>query len=153
VFKPRDHGSPAACGVPNCGAAASDPVHIQPKREPKPHPWRKPRGQALVEFALVTPLLLLILLGGVAIGLMLLDRMQLVHAAQEGAVAGAANSGDSCGVAITTARQVFGRAFSAESCSTQGQMLELSVADELPIVVPFWTDSVTISVTERAVLR
>jgi hypothetical protein len=152
-YVPRKHGARDVC---ECGARKDDLVHPQPGHLPKePGKWhrRDRRGQALVEFAIVTPLLLAIMLGGFAIGLMLLDRMQLTHAAQEGAVAGAANSGDSCGVAISTARKIFGRSFSAEACATQGQLLELSLSHQLPIVVPGWADSVTISVTERAALR
>ena len=43
------------------------------------------RGQALVEFALVTPLLFIFLFGTVDMGLLLIHRMILTHAVSEGA--------------------------------------------------------------------
>lgn len=109
------------------------------------------KGQALVEMALVTPILLFILLGGLALGIMLLERMELTHAAQEGAVAGAMNPGDSCGRALAVAKQI--HAAHEASCAVQGQYIEVSLSRDLPLIVPFFANSVSISVTERAVLR
>ncbi|MFP3852712.1 MAG: TadE/TadG family type IV pilus assembly protein [Anaerolineales bacterium] len=57
------------------------------------------RGQAVVEFAVVLPVLLLLLIGSVNMGLMINAQMELTQAAWEGARAGATlvdpTSGDS----------------------------------------------------------
>jgi Flp pilus assembly protein TadG len=56
---------------------------------PKPHPSRRRsgrgRGQALVEFALVIPIFLLVLSGILDFGFMLYSRMSVISAAREGA--------------------------------------------------------------------
>ena len=59
--------------------AASRPAGARPERE---------RGAAAVEFALVLPLLLAMLLGVVEMGLALYDKAVLTHASREGARAG-----------------------------------------------------------------
>jgi hypothetical protein len=143
VFKPRDHGSRAACGYPNCGAAEGDPVHVKAKPQPT-NPWRKPRGQALVEFAIVTPLLLVMLLGTLTVGLWMVWLGQLSHAAIEGAKAGAANPGNSCGMAVTVARQVYPWSLETAVCEVRGQFVELELTDLLPITSPMWPDGVTV---------
>jgi Flp pilus assembly protein TadG len=55
----------------------------------KPHPSRRRsgrgRGQALVEFALVIPIFLLVLSGILDFGFMLYSRMTVINAAREGA--------------------------------------------------------------------
>lgn len=50
--------------------------------------WRKQRGVAVVEFALVLPLLLLILFGIVEFGLVMFDQAVITNASREGARAG-----------------------------------------------------------------
>jgi Flp pilus assembly protein TadG len=56
---------------------------------PKPHPSRRHsargRGQALVEFALVIPIFLLVLSGILDFGFLLYSRMTVINAAREGA--------------------------------------------------------------------
>jgi Flp pilus assembly protein TadG len=53
------------------------------------------KGQSLVEFALVLPLLLLLLLGIMEFGLMFSNKLTLVNAAREGARYGAVHNVDS----------------------------------------------------------
>ncbi len=57
---------------------------------------RRERGQAVVELALTIPLVVLLLLSLVQLGLVVRDQILVVHAAREGARAGAvsADSGD-----------------------------------------------------------
>lgn len=98
--------------------------------------------------ALVTPILLAFLLGIAWVGMASLMAYQLSHAAAEGAIAGAANAGDSCGVAIVDARKVYGLTADEVTCSITGQLLEVTISDTLTFPVPF-----QISRTERAVLR
>ena len=112
-------------------------------------------GQALVEMALVTPILLLLVTGVVAVGWLMLDLNLLNHAAQEAAVAGAMNSGDSCGVALETARKVYPYTLSSSQCSVQGQYVEVTVRHTLPLnqLTPIWPSPLSLSATAKAVLR
>jgi ACR3 family arsenite efflux pump ArsB len=106
------------------------------------------KGQAIVEVALVTPILLAFLLAIAWVGMALLMAYQLTHAAAEGAISGAANAGDSCGVAVVDARQVYGMPLNAAACSVIGQVLEVRLTDTLTFPIPF-----EITRAERAVLR
>ena len=66
------------------------PLHALNRRDRR----RGRRGAAAVEFALVVPLLLLIVLGIVDFGFMLSDRQAVSQAAAEGARAAAVSQGD-----------------------------------------------------------
>jgi hypothetical protein len=98
--------------------------------------------------ALVTPILVAFLLAIAWVGMASLMAYQLSHAAAEGAIAGAANAGDSCGVAVVDARKVYGLTPDEVSCSLAGQVIEVRISDTLTFPVPF-----QITRTERAVLR
>jgi Flp pilus assembly protein TadG len=114
-----------------------------------------PRGQALVEFALILPLLLLLILGGLQVGLALLTRMELVHAATEGAYAGASEPSQPrrCDTALEVLAEVYGRALDDAACvPAVGQYLELRASVDVPLFIP-GPDHWTITVTERAVIR
>jgi hypothetical protein len=141
-FQSRKHGSKLACQW--CGATEGDPIH--PKL-PKPR-----RGQALVEMALATPILLLLLLGILWLGMLMTWNLRLEHAAIEGAVAGASNPGDSCGVAIVAARKVYGLPLDEEVCAVQGGFLTLILTDTLTFPTP-WGTEWRLSSTQQAVLR
>lgn len=54
--------------------------------------WSRNRGQAVVEFALTIPLLVLLLLAIVQLGLVVRDQILVVHAAREAARAGAVSA-------------------------------------------------------------
>ncbi len=66
-------------------------VTARTPRRQRVHPARRPRSQrgaAAVEFALVLPVLLALLVGMVDMGLMLYDKAVITHASREGARAG-----------------------------------------------------------------
>jgi hypothetical protein len=120
------------------------------------------RGQALVEFALILPLLVMLSLGGVTVGLLLLDRYELQHAATEGAIAGADSRGFSnsnpsraerCRDAVSTATRILGRRPMEASCTARGRMVELHLAENLPLLIPFVGDSWRIAVVARSEFR
>lgn len=104
----------------------------------------------MVEFALILPLLLLLILGVFAVGVFEIRSIQLTHAAIEGATAGAGNPGHSCGLAIETARKVYGSAPDDSSCDVRGQMIEVTLSDHINLPPPFDWQATT---TQRAVLR
>lgn len=104
----------------------------------------------MVEMALILPLLLLLLLGVFAVGEFERRGLSLTHAAIEGAVAGAENPGDSCGLALETARKVYGSTPDTADCAVQGQMIEVTLSDPLNLPPPFDWRATT---TQRAVLR
>jgi Flp pilus assembly protein TadG len=119
-------------------------------------------GQALVEFALILPLLLMLSLGGVSVGLLLLDRYELQHAATEGAIAGADNRGASdsnpsraerCRDAIGTATRILGRRPMEASCTARSRMVELHLAENLPLLIPFVGDNWRVAVVARSEFR
>jgi Flp pilus assembly protein TadG len=105
----------------------------------------------MVEFALVTPILLLMILGLFQMGLGLLANMQLVHAANQGVIAGANHPAipQRCDTAITTAETVYGGELDDAQCVQPGNVVTLTLTDTVPMVSPFgpWT----LDVTARAV--
>lgn len=121
------------------------------------------RGQALVEFALVAPILLLVIVGGLMLGLAMFDRQSLTWQAQEGALAAAlAGAEDSaCDDARAAVAAVGGR--SVASCDGRdGLTMDYAPAADPPTVritlaggtypVPF-LDAVTVSADATSVIR
>ena len=94
------------------------------------------RGQALVEMALVTPLLLLLILGALQIGLAMVWRMQVTHVAQQ-AVAVAAREG--CEPALDLVPDLLGRMPSEAECES-GELVSVLIRDRVPMSTPWWTD-------------
>jgi uncharacterized iron-regulated membrane protein len=107
----------------------------------------------MIEFALVLPIMLVLILGVFQVGLLLLVRTELTHAAQQGALAGAADPAvpQRCDTAIATAEVIYGRAPDDAQCAQPGNVVELRLLDAVPVVSPFgpWT----VDVTGRAVTR
>ena len=125
--------------------------HRRPAREMR----RSGVGQALVEAALVTPLLLLIILGGAQIGLLILAEMRLTHAVMEGVVAGASEPvvSQRCDTAITATEQVLGHSPTSMQCSGPGNLITLRASEEIALIVPLFTRTWTINAEESAVVR
>jgi Flp pilus assembly protein TadG len=111
------------------------------------------RGQALLEAALVLPILLFVFLGGISIGLIVLDKYELQHAATEGAIVGASSPSERCANAKEAAIRVLGRRPSSISCVSRARIIELTVAENLPIFVPVLPNPFPIRVTARAAIR
>lgn len=107
------------------------------------------RGQVLVEFAIITPILLLLLLGGIAIGLLVLSRIELQHAAQEAAIGGAQKNG--CTGALGLVPQVLGHEPDDKSCRETGNVVEVTLFEGGVGFTPFPLPGIT--VVGRAVLR
>lgn len=114
-----------------------------------------PRGQALVEFALVLPLLLFIILGGMSLGFVFLDRMRLEHATMEAAIAGASDPSPPrrCEVAEQTVAVIYGLAPDTFRCTGIGDRLQIDTSHNLPLLIPFAGDVLTIAVSESAMVR
>jgi Flp pilus assembly protein TadG len=108
----------------------------------------RPSGQALVEFALVLPLILFISLGGISVGIVILHRLELEHAAQQVANEAAYVGCDS---AAARAGQVLGYQPEQATCSTTGQLVTVDLAHSWPALLPFVPE--TISVEARAFTR
>jgi Flp pilus assembly protein TadG len=105
------------------------------------------RAQAMVEFALILPILLVLILGVFTVGLALLMSQQLTHAAQQGATAGANELAvpQRCTTAIATAETVYSGILDASACTQPGNVVELTLTDTVPAVSPFgpWVLNVT----------
>lgn len=110
------------------------------------------KGQALVEFALITPILLVLMLGGLSVGLLVLDRIVLTHAAQEAAVWGASHAGD-CSGALARVPQVLGRQPDSKVCDRFGQVIEVTLSDDRPVLAPLVPLPTSVTVTARAMVR
>jgi Flp pilus assembly protein TadG len=107
--------------------------------------WQS-RGQALVEMAIITPLLLLFVVGIFQVGVAVLTATRLQHAAQQGVAAGALEAvPQRCATAETAAVTVYGAELVDMQCTQPGNVLTLSVSDLVPQVSPFgpWTFSAT----------
>jgi hypothetical protein len=112
------------------------------------------RGQALVETALVLPILLMVIIGGLALGLAILDRYELAHAAIEGVDAAAGVGRPArCSRAIAVERRVLGRRPAAETCRPGGPYVELTLSEPFPLPIPFVPGDFVVTVTERARVR
>lgn len=105
---------------------------------------RSARAQALIEFALILPILLFLVLGTFQVALMAMLREELGHAAREAAIGG-------CVTAEATVQQVLGRMPEQFSCST-AEVVIVELADPAAQVAPFFGD-ITVKVTGRAVVR
>ncbi|HLA65193.1 MAG TPA: TadE family protein [Candidatus Saccharimonadales bacterium] len=110
-------------------------------------------GQALVEFALILPIFLMLMLGGLQVGLALMVRYELVHAAIDGADAGARDIDPltRCDTALAVLASDYGRVPDNDSC-TAGSSIEVTAAVDLPLLVPLGPGVWRIAVDERAAL-
>lgn len=95
------------------------------------------RAQVLVEFALILPLQLFIILGGLQLGLALTTEIRLTHAAQAAATNGAAASDRRCERAIEAVVQIYGSRPDEVECTEPDALVEIRVADTPVAVNPF----------------
>lgn len=110
------------------------------------------RGQALVEFALILPIILFLALGVIQVGIAMTLRMELVHATAEAARLGAVAEAERCEAALDGLAAILGRDPDHVGCTEAGGLL--SVTAELhPVGYLPGLDSWTISVTQRAAIR
>lgn len=103
------------------------------------------RGQATVEFALLLPLVLAVLLGIVQAGLVVRDQVAVVHAAREAARAAAVDPDPRR--AVAAARRVLaGARVEVHDRGPVGEPVRVTVAyrspTDLPLVGPFVPDPV-----------
>ncbi len=108
------------------------------------------RGQALVEFAIILPLMLVVILGGIGVGLLLLERMQLQHTANVVATFAATSN---CAGALGRVPQVLGHEPDAKSCDVRGQLVEVTLRDSFRMIVPLVPLPSTIVVDARALVE
>lgn len=130
---------------------------------------RRYKGQALVEFALVLPILLLILLGLINVGILVETKLVLTNAAWEGARAGAVpsqpdTSDDEIRAAVAQATKTLDQSLLGVNISPQhnepprnlpypeprGSPLTVTLSYPLRLSFGF---SITIPVTAQAVVR
>ena len=108
------------------------------------------RGQALVEFAIILPILLMLMLGGAGVGLLILNRMTLQHAAQEAAIAGADQGG--CSGALGAVPQVLGYEPDSKACEERGQLVEVTLTQSVARIAPIALPA-EVTVVARAIVR
>jgi TadE-like protein len=96
-------------------------------------PVDRKHGQALVEFAIILPLLLLLILEVIAFSLFAFQQSRLQHAAQQVAIYA---SNDECSGALGKVPQVLGFEPDFKSCSVFPQYIEITLGDDFPQVAP-----------------
>lgn len=114
------------------------------------------RGQALVEFALILPIFLMLMIGAFEVSHVLSEREELRHAAREGAIAGASEPGPPrrCINALDVAVRVLAREPTAKKCSRNDQQVIVTLTDRVPIAIPFFpANNWKVVVIERAEVR
>jgi Flp pilus assembly protein TadG len=97
------------------------------------------KGQAMVEFALILPLMLLLILGLFQVGLAQLTATRLTHAAQQAAIAGAAEPSvsDRCDTATVTASVIYGSTPDDTQCTQPGNVITVHLTDAAEQVGPW----------------
>ena len=128
-------------------------------------PWRQRRlrlaggeaGESMVEFALVLPLLLLVLLGVVQFGLVHHAQNVATTAAQEGARLGAAEGGDPAVAeqrtldVLRSGLGAVGDEFAVDA-SGSAEWTTVSATGGYPLIIP-WLGSRTIAIDASAEMR
>ena len=126
---------------------------------------QKQSGQALVEFAVVIPIFLLIIIGIIGVGYMLVAEQVVTYAAREGARIGAqTNKNDQINGAIEAAMKAFDNNYSrttimispAEETSpdrVRGKTLSVSVAYTVPFTIPLINNGEIIKVNAESLAR
>lgn len=89
-----------------------------------------------MEMALITPILLLLVLGVFQVGLAMLTQLELQHAAQQAAIAGAAAE-DRCEKALETVPLIYGSTPDAAECAEPPGIIRVTVTDGAPIIGPW----------------
>ena len=116
---------------------------------------RSEGGPAVVEFALVLPLVLVLLLGIVEIAVIARTELQLVHATREGARE-AATSPDSSRAAAAVRSALGGRAVEARITvkrpGTVGKQATVSVSLPYRVAAPIF-GGFTVTLTSKATMR
>ncbi len=107
------------------------------------------RGQALVEFALVTPLFLLLMLGGIGYGLLIMQRMDLLHTAQRAVVYA---SETTCAGALGKVPQLYGSEPDFKDCTVTGQVVEVTLRDGIIFTLPIVPMPSSLTVTARSMV-
>jgi hypothetical protein len=95
----------------------------------------------LVEFALVLPLLLFLVVGVMGLGLVMLNRMQLQHAASETAVEAATSD---CAAALGRVHQILGYHPHLEECKRTGQLVTVTLAHTWPTLLPVLPETIIV---------
>jgi hypothetical protein len=109
---------------------------------------RPSRGQALIEFALVLPILLMLIVGGAGVGLLILNRMILQQAANELAIEASATD---CSAAMNRTDEVLGYQPDSAACDEQGQLFTVTLSHSWPALIPLLPE--TVAVQGRALKR
>lgn len=123
------------------------------------------RGNALVEFALIFPVLLVILLGVIQVGLIMNDKQTLTYAAKEAARMGALTNDDSAiesiaesSLATVDTSQVVidiepDQSTRTASGSARGEQLEVRLQYTKSLIVPGLADEITLTANAVALIE
>jgi Flp pilus assembly protein TadG len=99
-----------------------------------------PRGQVVVELALVLPILILLELGIFATGFAMKASYDLNAAATEAAIVGASEPAQPqrCTAALAALGEVYGRVPDRSACTATDLSIEISAGIDLPLFGYFW---------------
>lgn len=101
-------------------------------------PSRADHGQAVVEFALCLPVVMLLLLGVVQVAVVVRDDLLVQHAAREGARAASVSAAPGGAARVAAARVLDGAGLRglAVDASTSGALVRVTVRASTPTEVP-----------------
>ncbi len=106
------------------------------------------RGQAIVEFALILPIMLGLIMATLWLSLFLVYRTQLQHVAQETVIAVAY---EDCNAATSAAAHILGHAPDNLVCKITGNVARVTVRESWPQMMPFLPS--VIAAEARAIVR
>ncbi len=113
---------------------------------------RGERGAAAIEFGLLLPVLILLIFGIIEFSRAYNTKVQLTHAAREGARAVAVGSGSATSGVNNALSGISGVSVNGPSSCTAGENVTVTVSYVHPLSIPLWGD-VDVNLDAKGVMR
>ncbi len=113
---------------------------------------RRESGAAVVEMALILPLVVLLAFALIDVGRLIYTKIDLHEAAQEGSIWGAYDPGDYQAIQIRVAESLNGDVYPSDvvvECPTITDTIRVTVTHDVPLITPLFNDQ-TVTLTASA---